>query len=359
MPRPVDQSVLFAEVQELYKLLGHRPSRTEWQRECHRATDTVARYGGFAAFLDAALESIEPRPDFTSEPIPDEDVPLDVLLDRRRTDWQRKSAHRNAVKLINVKVNLDGPVGVAHFGDPHIDDDGTNICELEAHRALVIKTKGMLAANVGDQINNWVGRLARLYGEQATSAKQAWQLCEWFIGGVDWLYLVGGNHDSWSGATDPLKWIKGTSRTIYQPTSVRLNLKFPNGRQVRVNARHDFPGNSMWNPAHGPMKAAQMGWRDHILTCGHKHISGYGPLKCPATGIVSHAVRVASYKYVDGFADAKGFPDGNISPCVTTVINPYAEHERDLVVVLQGLESAADYVTYLRKRFESGRKVAK
>ena len=31
----------------------------------------------------------------------------------------------------------------------------------------------------------------------------------------------------------------------------------------------------MWNTAHGVSKASQMGWKDHILTCGHTHVSGY------------------------------------------------------------------------------------
>ena len=68
----------------------------------------------------------------------------------------------------------------------------------------------------------------------------------------------------------------------------------------------------MWNTAHGLSKAIQMGWRDHVLTAGHTHVSGYQVLKDPATGLVSHALRIASYKEIDRYAEQKGLPDQNI-----------------------------------------------
>ena len=34
---------------------------------------------------------------------------------------------------------------------------------------------------------------------------------------------------------------------IYEQWGARLNLIFPNGKEIRINARHMFKGNSMWN----------------------------------------------------------------------------------------------------------------
>lgn len=138
---------------------------------------------------------------------------------------------------------------------------------------------------------------------------------------------------------------------VYEYHGARLNLNFPNGKQVRINARHDFRGHSMWNPSHGVAKAAQMGWRDHILTCGHKHVSGYQPLKCPATGLISHAMRVAGYKQYDYYGQREmGLPDQNISPAFTTIIDPqYDDDDPRLISVKFDVQDAADYLTYRRR----------
>jgi len=134
------------------------------------------------------------------KPLPDEDVSVEELVQIRKRQFEAKKNHEESAKLIPVKIKIDGAIGLLHFGDPHVDDDGTDIAALERHTQLVADTPGLFACNVGDTLNNWTGRLARLYGEQGTSAAQAWRLAEWFVGRCDWLYMIGGNHDLWSGA---------------------------------------------------------------------------------------------------------------------------------------------------------------
>jgi hypothetical protein len=291
------------------------------------------------------------RSEFEFTPIPDDDVPIEELVALRKRKFMHKREHEEASKLIPIRIKIPGPIGILHFGDPHVDDDGTDIEALERHTALVNATEGMFAANVGDTTNNWCGRLARLYADQATSASQAWRLAEWFIGRCAWLYMIGGNHDLWSGSGDPLKWIARQQNALYKSSEARIALRFPNGAEVRINARHDHAGSSIWNPAHGPMKAAIMGTRDHVYVAGHKHESAYSILKDPASGIAMHAVKVASYKVYDRYAKDKGFRDNALSPCVVTTINPAlpANHP-DLVKVWWEPEEGADYLTHLRRR---------
>lgn len=281
--------------------------------------------------------------------IPDE-IDVDELVERRKSQFEKKAKFEEAIKLIDVKVKLTGPIGILHYGDPHVDDDGTDIEALERHARLVNETEGMLAANVGDTTNNWTGRLARLYSEQSTSAAESWALAEWFVKLTKkWLYIVGGNHDLWSGAGDPMKWITRQSGQAYYPSQTRLNLMFPNGREVRINARHDFEGHSQYNPAHGVMKASLMGFKDHIMIAGHKHVSGYGVLKDADSGTISHAIRVASYKKYDRYAHEKGLRDQHISPCAVTIIDPDAS-EASLVQVFWEPEMAVEYLRFLRSR---------
>ena len=289
--------------------------------------------------------------DFTVEDTPTGNEPIGELIENRIKKYALKSKAKNAEHLVNVKINLDGPVGIAHFGDPHIDDDGTNIAELLSHANLVQNTEGLFGGNIGDNQNNWIGRLARLYGEQSTSAKESWRLTEHFISQVDWLYLVGGNHDAWSGSGDPLEWICSQKNGIFNNNGVRMNLIFPNKKQVRINARHTFAGHSMWNTAHGLVKAIQMGWRDHILTAGHTHVSGYKVLKDPSSGLISHALRIASYKEMDRYAEEKGLPDQNIFKCPVTIIDPqFADDDPRLVTTFFEPHEASEYLTWKRNK---------
>lgn len=289
-------------------------------------------------------------PGFTTRKPAPRVAPVADILARRKAEFARVDEAYSSRKLIRVDVREDGPIGIAHFGDPHVDDPGCNIGLLERHVALVNSTPGMFGANVGDLQNLWVGRLARLYAEQATTAQESWALTEWLVTGLPWLYLIAGNHDMWAGDGNPLDWMVRTQPGVTEPHGARLNLVFPGGREVRVNARHDFRGHSMWNTVHGAAKAAQMGWRDHILTCGHTHTAGYMPVKCPSSGLISHAIRVASYKTHDRYAAQLGLPDQNLSECVVTVIDPDAAHETALVTVFLDPHAAADFLTWKRGR---------
>jgi len=289
------------------------------------------------------------EPAFEIDDLPSGDEPIEELLERRSRAFHLKDRAEQARKLIDVRIKLDGPIGIVHFGDPHVDDDGCDLPTLRRHVEIVQSTPGMFGANVGDLQNNWVGRLSHLWGQQETSKKTAWRLTEWLVRSVDWLYLVGGNHDAWSGAGDPLQWITRDQAGVFDYGGVRLNLKFPNGKQIRVNARHDFKGHSMWNPGHGPLKAAMMGWRDHILSCGHTHTSAYLMTKDPASGLISHILRLAGYKKHDRYAKELGLPDGAVSPAAVTIIDPTKDDDDPaLVSVFHDVELAAKVLRMLR-----------
>ena len=304
-----------------------------------------------STYQQGAVKQDVEKPGFSFTPLPDDDIPIEELIEQRKRKFLHKREHEEASKLIPIKIKLGGAIGLLHFGDPHVDDDGCDIGAIERHTALVNKTEGLFACNVGDTTNNWCGRLARLYADQSTSAAQAWKIAEWFVGRCDWLYMIAGNHDLWSGSGDPLKWIAKQQNSLYKSSEARIALRFPNGMEVRVNARHDHSGSSIWNPAHGPMKAAIMGTRDHIYVAGHKHESAYSVLKDAITGITMHAIKVASYKVYDRYAKDRGFRDNALSPCVLTTINPDLPPDHpDLVKVWWEPEEGADYLSFLRRR---------
>lgn len=286
---------------------------------------------------------------FSFTPLPNDDVSIEELIAHRKRQFANKRNYEEASKLIPIKIKMSGPIGILFFGDPHVDDDGTDIEALERHTALVKDTPGLFAVNVGDTTNNWVGRLARLYADQSTSASQAWKLAEWFINRCNWLWLIAGNHDLWSGTGDPLKWITRQQGALYKSSEARIALRFPNGTEVRINSRHDHAGSSIWNPAHGPMKAAIMGTRDHLYVAGHRHESAYAVLKDAISGITMHTLKIASYKTYDRFAKDRGFRDNSLSPCALAVINPDLPGTHpDQIKIFWEPEQGAEYLRYLR-----------
>lgn len=289
---------------------------------------------------------------FEVSELPSELPTAEELIERRTKQFARKRDAKEARHLIPVRVQMDGPIGVAIPGDPHLDDDGTDIELIRRHVELFNRTEGLFALAIGDYSNNWIGRLARLYGQQSLSAAEAWVLVEWYVKAVPWLALVGGNHDAWSGAGDPIQWMASSARKLYEANGVRLALRFPNGKEIRVNARHDFSGKSQWNTAHGPAKAAQMGWRDHILVAGHLHTSGYNVVRDPSTGLLSHCVRTGSYKTFDRFAEERGLPNQTFTVCPVFVLDPAQEDDSPrCVTVYFDPEEAADVLTFKRKKW--------
>ena len=280
-------------------------------------------------------------------------MPIEDIIDFRTKQYRQKLKSKETKKLINIDIEIDGPIGIAHFGDPHVDDDGTDLSQIIHYMDALNKTDGMYCGNLGDIQNNWVGRLAFLYGQQSTSAKESWKLTEYFVNRVNWLYLVAGNHDVWSGDGDPLEFIMRDHKGLYERWGARMNLVFPNGKEIRVNARHTWKGNSMWNSAHGVAKAAQMGWKDHILTCGHPHVAGYQVVKDPASGIISHALQVASFKIMDNYADKLGLDDKNIFNCPVTIIDPrYDDDDNRLITTIFNPLVACEYLNYLRTSYK-------
>jgi transcriptional regulator with XRE-family HTH domain len=299
------------------------------------------------AEMDAREETVAEVPE-----LPSEDMPIDELLKQRREVFLRKQAADEARRLIPVSVKLDGPIGITWFGDPHLDDDGCNLPQLEADVRTVKATKGMLAGNIGDTNNNWVGRLMALWANQSTTGKQAWQMVEWFVKEVPWLVFLGGNHGAWSGSGDPLQWMLSKGGTISDDMQARFELRFPNGNASRIFARHDFPGHSQWNATHGMAKAATMaGYDDSILIAGHKHTTGYQIVKNPKSGVVSHLARAGGYKAIDKYAHDNFFTDHNFGESVVTVIDPrFPVTSPRHVSTYFNVEQGAEFLKFLRHK---------
>lgn len=303
-----------------------------------------------------------PPPQFAAPDLPSEVAPIGELRERRRGESRRRISAFDARRLIEVQIHTAGPIGLLVAGDLHLDDPGTNWDLVERHVQLVLETEGLFAGQVGDIQNAWIGRLARLYGNQGTTAREAWALCEWWINtlAAKLIFISAGNHDAWAqnvNSLDPIDWITSQHETVYgRQNGARIGLRLPDGELIVINCRHDFSGRSQFNPAHGVTRAAMFGHRDDILLAGHTHAFGYNPIKDPATGRVSHPIRLASYKQIDDYAMEKGFPDSNVTEAVVIIYDPLVSDQRHRIHVDFNPERGARMLTMLRREWAASQK---
>ena len=280
------------------------------------------------------------------------DWDIDELLKLRVKVFEKRDKREKNEEFLNIKIKDDKPIALFIMGDPHIDDDGCDLPTMLQHIDIINETEGMYACNVGDLQNNWAMRtkLAGLWSQQSTTAEQAWQLTEYLVKAVDWLWIVAGNHDLWSGEGDPVKWMCKPLKTTYQPHNIRVKLHLPK-HKIRVNTAHNFAGHSIYNTAHGIVRHAIFNARDHLLMAGHKHVSGYMPVKDANSNITMHCCQVGSYKKYDDFAKMKNMPNKMMSPCAVAVFNTHLpDTSSDFIKIFWEAEAGADYLKYLRSK---------
>lgn len=283
------------------------------------------------------------------------ELPIEELLSRRIEDSRRKAIrfdrHRRTITL------PPEPTGIMVVGDPHVDNEGCDWKTLLEHIELAKKTPGVYGACVGDMADNWIGRLTKLYAEASIRASDGWRLSQWLLEQIEWLAVVGGNHDSWAHAAgvDPLKWVSEQAKVkAYAPDELRININWkgkPDLDPVIWLLRHDFSGRSWYHPTHGPHKEAMLDGQVHLLTAGHLHQWGVITTE-QRHNRVTHAVRVRGYKRCDKYAMEKGFPEVTYGESCMVVLQPELEGP-GRVQILWDLEEACDYITFLRKRKKS------
>ncbi len=284
----------------------------------------------------------------TIEKPPKGGISIHDIKDLRRKVFKRKKEKESYMKSIPVTFEDNKPIGILHFGDMHLDSDGVDLDLVDEHLKLLKTTEGLYGGNLGDSTNNWVGFLGKLYGEQHNTIEEAMRLLEAYLSKTDWLYTIVGNHDKWNGGEAVLR---GAVKTGVLGEDIRLTMQFPNGTVNTLHARHNFTGNSMYNPAHGSVKEALFGSRDDIVIHGHKHSTGYSIITDAERHKILHCISVGSYKEIDSFKTQMGFRDDNITPSIITTINPMlGENHPDRIKVFFDINEGVNYLNYIRSR---------
>lgn len=349
MPTPKLDPKKLNEVLSRYTILADLGySIREAAIELNVPRTTLSDYIQRGRDLASAGRAIESEIDIPNPP--DASEPIEDLVHRKKAAFDRNTASDTFHHLIPLGIKLPGPVAICAVGDPHVDDDRCDIAALERDMRIIGRTEGMYALHVGDLTNNWVGRLGRLYAHQATKAGDAIRLVEWMFGLAKPLAVVGGNHDLWNEGMSWLNFaVKQAGTKILQEHGVRLELNFPKGQSVRIHTRHDFPGNSQFNPLHGLRKEHLFGLRDHVNIAGHRHIDSAAVIPSP-DGYMHWMLRVSGYKGHDDFAKSLNLQKMKMAPTCALIIDPTTRHPAELVKPFWDLEEAADFLAFKRGR---------
>jgi hypothetical protein len=299
--------------------------------------------------LKAAAREDIIAPELKAPELPPEDIDVPDIISHMCDRFEKRKKHADAKKWMTFKLATNKPIGITWFGDPHVDDDGCNWPLLKRDCSLVASTEGMYGANIGDTTNNWVGRLAALYGDQETSQKTGFRLAEWLFkdSGVEWLIMLMGNHDSWQEQL----YLKEVAKYICPLVDWRaqFKLQFAGGREVLIDAAHDHKGHSQWNTLHAQGKASKMGGSAHLYIAGHRHTWALAQEECGETGRVYWLARARGYKFIDHYALVNGFPEQQHGSSIVTVIDPTAS-ELNMIKCFSDVKEGCDYLNYLRNR---------
>ena len=281
---------------------------------------------------------------------PEEDIEAEKILDHLEESYEQHAKYREAITWFPIKVKTDKPIGICWFGDPHLGNPGCNISLLRKDVRIVVSTPGLYGANIGDTVDNWGGRLTRLYAETTMTRTREQKHATWFLKdtNIPWLLWLMGNHEFMDGAFEAH--IKATNGNVIPMMDwrARFILEFANKRAIRVDASHDFKGHSMWNEMHALDRAAiTEGSAADLFVAGHRHTWGLKVRELP-DNTVTTLVRVRGYKHIDTFADRHGFVNQINGSSVVTVLDPHARSPVELVRAFADVEEGADYLRWKR-----------
>ena len=347
-----------AAIPEAGKRLGLTAKQVE-----HRLKLAVSRFGMDAPtataqvavqvsdgrkLLDTRDSVVEPTlPDF-----PDDGIPVGEIIDLMCRRYERRAVHRSSKQWFRISMPDDGPFALMWWGDPHLDNNGTNFPLIRQH-AVLAQTPHVYSVNIGDTLDNWPhgSRLIKLYADSDQSVGTAQKLARWFIqsAGIRWLVWLQGNHDSWGGhtTTEFLRELVG-NRVVLEDWGAKFVLACPNGHEYRVWASHNFPGHSQWNSLHGPQKAASMRDEADIYVCGHTHNWAIHKEENAQRGFTYSLIRARGYKYIDSYGEKLGYPPQQHGASIVTVFVP----ERGRHYSFEHVEDGLEFLRSLREIYE-------
>jgi len=294
-----------------------------------------------------------------TEPARDGEKIIDADLIIERLIKGKAAADKVRLNRHNLRIPVrPEPFAVAFIGDPHLDSAGCNHSRLWRDLELLRVAK-VRAINLGDLLDNWPtgGKLAKKLHHSPLTRPEALALARKFVvgSGVRFDAHILGNHDEWPGddyATLLSEWASEASTRI---VPWGLNITYVCGeREFRIQAHHDFPGHSMYNPLHGLMRRAREEGRCDLYVAGHRHNAATGGYEDGHRGKRYSFMRVKGYKEGDEYAFVKGYGEQREGHSGLAVFNPWAETMEGATRTFLDIADGVAFLEALRSRGRDG-----
>jgi len=300
----------------------------------------------------------KPAPGLTFPVFPSAEQPIGALLDHLERGSDLAARAKAARKWFTINVDENLPIAWNWFGDPHLGD-GTNWKLLRRDVELVAKTPGMYAANIGDTVDNWSGRLIRLYAESDISRATERQLARWFLteSGMKWALWLFGNHDTFDDAFTVYMEAIGAHLVPMMDWRAQFILRFPNGQEFRIDAAHNHKGHSMWNELHGQIRASAMEEEADLYIAGHHHNWAVMRREMPGGRHVTLA-RVRGYKIGGSYETRGQFWEHQMGASGVTIFDPLTDDPAQRLRFYESAAEGAERLTYLRAKYAKAKRKA-
>lgn len=284
--------------------------------------------------------------------IPDEDLSAEEILAHMQKAFNKRLNAEAAKKWFKIEVQENLPIAINWFGDPHLGSNGCNVGLLQRDVKIVAATPGMYGANIGDTVDNWAGRLVRLYAENDVSRRTERVLARWFLqeSGIRWLLWLEGNHDTMDGEFAQYLRTLNAAKIPMHDWRAQFIVAFPNGIEVRVDAAHDHKGHSMYNDLQGQERASFFEEPADLYIAGHRHTFAY-KVKEMADGRVVLMARVRGYKMIDGYAKKWQFPNNQQGASGVVILDPLTKCLGERMTFCTDVQAGANKLTYLREMY--------
>jgi hypothetical protein len=248
-----------------------------------------------------------------------------------------------------------GPVAMAWMADLHLGGSGVDYPRLFAEARAIVETPGMFIGTVGDVVDSWiVGRLQRMRFGTRLSIPDEWALVRKFLRLIapKLRVAVSGNHDDWTILLAGVDYFADVLRQvdancIYGQSEARLTVQV-GAAEWPGRIRHKWRGSSIYNPTHGIERAAK--WDQDFAWAVGAHTHQGGVVRSfNHAGVSGMAAMCGSYKRVDGYAIAEGFPRPNVSTAVVLVF----DDETDSITGFDNLEMAMAFMSTMYQEEEA------
>jgi hypothetical protein len=217
-----------------------------------------------------------------------------------------------------------GPTCIFFVGDTHFGAAGSDVDRAFEEQEAILSVPGAYAWFQGDLVDNYiVGKLIAENWKPGLPVWESWELGQHYLErfGERLVAVTSGNHDQWTTRMSGIDYAREVcpDGVLYDSDQVRASVRVGN-REFRVWSRHQFRGNSMYNPSHGMERAARFdSARFDVYAMGHVH-RGAMSREFNLDGERKVALLSGTYKAHDDYGRAMGFPGTDASTAVGLVL---------------------------------------